>query len=68
MLKFIFTRNYALEGMVNNELCLFRFSPIRLLPFKNLDGIGPVDNTASTDYLHHFVKKLNKNKNVTCDM
>ena len=35
-----------------------------------LDGVGPVDNRASTDKLHHFVrKKIKKNKkNVTCDM
>ena len=43
---------------------------------KKLDGVGPVDNRPSTDKLHHFVKKINKNRNkkikkymwhVTCD-
>ena len=35
-----------------------------------LDGVGPVDNRASTDKLHHFVrkKKTKKRKKMTCDM
>ena len=32
-----------------------------------LDGVGPVNNRPSTDELHHFVRKKNKNNNLTCD-
>ena len=27
-----------------------------------LDGVGPVDNRPSTDYLHHFVQKEKKKR------
>ena len=35
------------------------------MPFRNLDGIGPADNTAFTDYLKHFVRRKNEEKKVT---
>ena len=40
----------------------------RVKVVEELDGVGPVDNRPSTDKLHHFVRKKNKKKNVTCDM
>ena len=34
---------------------------------KKLDGVGPVDNRPSTAKLHHFVRKKEETKIVTCD-
>ena len=35
----------------------------KLSPQK-IDGVGPVDNRPSTDKLHHFERKKNKQKNM----
>ena len=34
---------------------------------KKLDGVGPVDNRPSTEKLHHFVRKKEEEKKLTCD-
>ena len=36
-----------------------------IMIMNKLDGVGPVDNTPSTDYLNHFVRQKNKNTCVT---
>ena len=37
---------------------------------QKLDGVGPVDNRLSTEYLYHFVqkKKKKRKKKITCDL
>ena len=46
--------------MKNNKKNIYMFE-------NKLDVVGPVDNRPSTDKLHHFVRKKEEDKNMTCD-
>ena len=38
---------------------MLKVTPLALKAVSNtLDGVGPIDNRASTDYLHHFAKQI----------
>ena len=56
------------QGKTTLEKIVNCFGTKDFLPIEKLDGVAPVDNRPSTDYLYHFVQKRKRKKgHVACD-